>query len=207
MESEQLSSGRLGRALRSFIGLGLLVLAVMGGCGRQEPGREPQTKTPVPRPAQRPEVARQSVRLLVLQGPGGSTLALVPVYIDGQGPFKFALDTGASHSVVDREVAERLRLVVSGPPIVTTGVAARSAAIPVSVDSWKMDGVELPTGTLVAMDLPDSDRQYNLQGLLGSDALSRFGAIEIDYDRERLTFRDQPPAAAQMTQPASTAAR
>jgi len=42
----------------------------------------------------------------------------------GEGPFSFALDTGASHSVIDEDLAERLKLPRGGPDIEITGVAA-----------------------------------------------------------------------------------
>jgi hypothetical protein len=56
------------------------------------------------------EEGMQSVPLLVLKGTDGATLALAPVYVDDQGPFAFALDTGASHSVIDEDLADQLVL-------------------------------------------------------------------------------------------------
>ncbi len=38
----------------------------------------------------------------------------------------------------------------------------------------------------VSVDLPQSEGPRAVQGLLGSDVLSRFGAVSIDYEREIL---------------------
>jgi len=47
-------------------------------------------------------------------GQGGRTLAFVPVSIEGRDTFSFALDTGASTSVVDKNVADRVGLERTG---------------------------------------------------------------------------------------------
>jgi predicted aspartyl protease len=39
---------------------------------------------------------------------------IVPVYIDGTGPYEFALDTGAAKSVIEASLAARLGLREDG---------------------------------------------------------------------------------------------
>ncbi|HJT76824.1 MAG TPA: retropepsin-like aspartic protease [Gemmataceae bacterium] len=131
----------------------------------------------------------QAVPMLVLRGPGGETLALVPIFINGQGPFAFALDTGASHSLVDHTIAEQLGLRVSGPGVKMTGVVAGARAEQVRVDQWRVGDVPLPAHTLVTLDLPEADKETGLHGLLGSDMLSQFEVITVDYQHQRLLFR------------------
>ena len=75
---------------------------------------------------------------------GGETLALVPVYIHGKGPFAFALDTGASRTVVDRRIAAELGLPAAGPEVPVSGVGGNVAAQPVRVEDWRVDEIELP---------------------------------------------------------------
>jgi hypothetical protein len=158
------------RFVPSLLGLLVLLCVVSPGCQRQ---------APVPS-------GELAVRLLVVQGPDETTLALVPVYIEGEGPFTFALDTGASHTVVDQKIAERLQLPVAGPPVEMTGVAAVAPSTPVRVEKWRVGKIEMPPRTMVALDLTETNRRFQLQGLLGSDILSRFGAIQVDYDRQLL---------------------
>jgi predicted aspartyl protease len=126
--------------------------------------------------------------MVVLQGPGG-TMALVPVYIDGQGPYSFALDTGASHSVIDVRLAEKLGLQEDGPAVEMTGVVAASEAMPVVVSQWRVGDIRLPAHHLAALNLSELDRKTGIHGLLGSDILSRFGVITVDYQRQLLEFR------------------
>jgi hypothetical protein len=159
-------------------------VVLRAGCRR---GTEMQTGVP-----ETGDGREHSVSLLVLEGPGGSTLALAPVYINDLGPFAFALDTGASHSVIDEQLAEELGLPVVGPPIEMTGVAATAQALQVRVGKWRVGEVELPRRTLACIPLSEPNRRLKLRGLLGSDMLSRFGAITVDYRRQRLSFRNRP---------------
>src|SRR4051812_27470524 len=57
---------------------------------------------------------------------GGQVLALVPVTINGKGPWAFALDTGASQSLVDSQVAKQLQVPKTGARQRIAGVASVS---------------------------------------------------------------------------------
>jgi hypothetical protein len=130
----------------------------------------------------------QTIKLVVLQGPSTGTMALVPVTIEGHGPYNFALDTGASHSAIDRELAIELNLPVAGAPTKVAGVGSISQAVPVHVSEWRAGNVELPAGTLVTLEMPATSRDLKLHGLLGSDVLSRYGAVKVDYVGKELTL-------------------
>jgi hypothetical protein len=91
--------------------------------------------------------------------------------------------------MVDRSVAEQLNLPVSGPVVRITGVTSSARAEEVRVDRWRVGNVELPRRRLVTLDLPQSDRETGLKGLLGSGMLSDFGVIMVNYQRQRLIFR------------------
>jgi len=149
--------------------LGLIVLV---GCARVE----------VVAPSASGE--RSQVDLLILQSPSGGTLAFLPVYINGAGPFAFALDTGASHSVIDAALARRLGLPIHGEKVQVSGIAARRDAQATELTDWRIGEVTLPANVAVTFDLPDDE--VNMQGLLGSDVLSQFGEVTIDYDHGRL---------------------
>lgn len=131
------------------------------------------------------------VPLQVIQGPRGSVLALVPVFIRDQGPFAFALDTGASQSLVDREIVDSLGLPVIGETREITGVAGVTSAELLRLEEWQVGDVPLPETTAITLDLPEPSSGQALRGLLGSDILSRFGAITVDYEQERLILRSR----------------
>lgn len=152
-------------------------VALVAGCtlpADQAPGARPVTGD------------QRVVPLQILQGPQNQTLAFVPVEINGQGPYLFALDTGASSSVVDADIAAALGLttVSRGQPV--TGVAAQTEADIVRVENWRLPGVDLPAARIASIDLPSPAGGQGLQGLLGSDMLAGFGRITVDYDREQL---------------------
>jgi Aspartyl protease len=159
--------------------LGMVFVLTATGCQRHE---EQSHLAPLPK-------GELAVRLLVLHGPGGTAMALVPVYINGQGPFTFALDTGASHTLIDREIADRLNLEAVGEPVETTGVSAEAEALPVRVQKWRVGDIKLPPRTLITLRMAEPSRRFKLQGLLGSDILSQFGVVQIDYKGQVLTLR------------------
>ncbi|MFE3637520.1 aspartyl protease family protein [Streptomyces sp. NPDC059168] len=117
---------------------------------------------------------------------GGRTLAFVPVSVEGQGPFSFALDTGASTSVVDDDVADRVGLDRTGERRSVSGILGTDEVPVARVDRWRVGDVRLEPGEVTVIDL-GPHRQGGLQGLLGSDVLSDFGSIGVDYDDGVLT--------------------
>ena len=117
---------------------------------------------------------------------GKEVLALVPVTINGKGPFTFALDTGASRSLMDSAVAKRLDVPKKGSAGKVAGVNAVKKAALVKVSSWRVGQIKLPPTTIVSTNLPYGNAYAGLQGLLGSDMLSQFDVVTIDYGKEQL---------------------
>jgi Aspartyl protease len=127
---------------------------------------------------------------------GRVRVVLVGVCIDGQGPFVFALDTGASSSFVAQALATRLNLPASGAVVTTGVVGCRAAPVqPVGFASWSAGGLVLDPQSVVAGHLGKDDDGLGLEGLLGSDVLSRFGAIRIDYRNQTLAVESTEGAA------------
>jgi hypothetical protein len=130
-----------------------------------------------------------------------AALALVPVKIDGQGPFPFALDTGASRSLISAKLARRLRLAPAGPAKPVFGVAGSGNAYPVRIGNWSAGSAQLPPSRIdVLQPRANKPRQAppgsgprirGPVGLLGSDVLSRYGKIAVDYDKSILIL--DPP--------------
>jgi len=148
------------------------------------PGPEQATApTSAPPSATDPAPGSQRVPMTVIRS-GASTVAVVPVTIEGVGPKKFALDTGASNSVVDRRVTQQLSLPPVGRPRNAAGVSCSAASQPVHVASWRVGAVTLPAQDLDSIALPIP----NLDGLLGSDVLYRFGTVTIDYAASTLVL-------------------
>ena len=135
--------------------------------------------------AQQSEVPKGSlfVAIKVLKS-GKQVLAVVPVKINGHGPYSFALDTGASTSLIDSQVAKELRVPKTGTRQRIAGIASVSKVASIKVKEWSVGGVRLPATTIVEANLPF----VGVQGLLGSDMLSQFDIVTIDYGNSRLVL-------------------
>lgn len=123
-----------------------------------------------------------------------ATLVLIPVCLAGQGPYPFVLDTGAAQSLVDRSVADRLRLPVTPTATQATGVACTSAAGQVQVPDWSVGQLPLHPQMLASLSLGLPPGSPHIAGLLGSDVWSRFGQFRLDYRAGRLMLpgHEQP---------------
>ncbi len=117
----------------------------------------------------------------IRHGANGSTLVVVDLTINGKGPYSFALDTGASLSLIDLQLAQRLGLPVAGPPEDISGVGGTERVTPVTVSKWAMGAATLPARTITSAPLSDLRRSAGIVGLLGSDVLSAFSSVTIDY--------------------------
>jgi hypothetical protein len=123
------------------------------------------------------------IRLRVVSGSAG-VWAFAKVFIGGKGPFTFTVDTGASHSIVDYDLVRRLHLRTIGEPLTVTGITCRGSAARLRLGKWRVGRVKLPAAEIQTIDMPDPGG--GVDGLLGSDVLSTFGTIAVDYRNERL---------------------
>lgn len=118
---------------------------------------------------------------------GDATLAVVPVMIDGKGPFRFLLDTGSSISSVNVALAQQLGLPTTGTTRMVRGVATTTTTNLVKVDNWQLGPATLAPEQIATIDMGPIGGG-GLAGLLGSDELARFGSVVIDYRGQVLRF-------------------
>ncbi len=112
----------------------------------------------------------------------------VTARVNGKGPFRFAVDTGASGlGRADARLVAALSLTVTGAGHSSDGVATAR------VDTVPLASLEL--GGLVRRDLSVITRDYNgrmskeaaFDGIIGRDFFAD-GLLVIDYPKRRLTF-------------------
>ncbi len=110
---------------------------------------------------------------------------LIPVTINGQGPFRFVLDTGANRSVLTPRLVEHLGLQVSNDNrLIMSGVTGTASVATVAVEQLKVGEVELRNVQLpVAASLSD-----DTSGTLGVDALPD-SRVLLDFDTGRIQIR------------------
>jgi predicted aspartyl protease len=116
----------------------------------------------------------------------GATIVFVQVMVNGRGPFEFILDTGASSSSVDRSLVQQLQLPLTGTTTYVQGIAGEALAPVVRVRTWTLGGRALQSRAMPMFELGDS----RVAGLLGSDELRRFGAVTVDYRRQKLILHN-----------------
>lgn len=104
----------------------------------------------------------------------------VPITIDGQGPFRFIVDTGAERTVISRELASRLALDASH--MVTLASVADVRQVPtviiprIDVGRRSLSGVQAPALF---------ENHIGADGMLGVDSL-RNQRIVFDFERQEM---------------------
>lgn len=104
----------------------------------------------------------------------------VPVTIEGQGPFRFMIDTGAQATVVTRQLGDRLGLAPAGRATVI-GMASRAP-----VDLVRLDGLEFAARVIDNLAVPALEAQHvGADGILGLDSLQDL-RVMIDFREETI---------------------
>ncbi|MBW3621850.1 MAG: retroviral-like aspartic protease family protein [Armatimonadetes bacterium] len=122
-----------------------------------------------------------------LAGPNDQAI-LVPVTINGEGPFQFVLDTGATLTCVDDDIVKQLNLPEK------RGVIGSGSGVAGKTGSVQMLHLEsLKVGTAEAQDLMgcmvDLDHMEKIgvkgRGLLGLNFLKAY-VMTLDFERKAL---------------------
>lgn len=117
---------------------------------------------------------------------------LVPVFVNGQGPYPFILDTGADNSAVYAWFASRQHLArghtaqISG----ATGDARETTTRldKLALDGWTIDHVEVDT-------IPDRPDGVKIAGIAGADLLmGRLAVLDTGCETMSLLPRRADPA-------------
>jgi hypothetical protein len=117
-----------------------------------------------------------------------------PVMINGHGPFRLVLDTGASHSAVTSLVALALGISTDqSPPVILRGVTGFATVPTIRVDTLTVG--DLAVDSPILPIVPDA--LGGAQGILGAEGLAgkrifidfRHDKIEITYSRNEKSTR------------------
>lgn len=105
-----------------------------------------------------------------------------PVFINGKGPFKLVLDTGASHSAVMQSVADALGLKPDAKASVMLRGVTGSATVPViRVDSLRIGDLLIQPVILPII----TDALGGAEGILGTEGMADM-RIFIDFRNDRI---------------------
>ncbi len=116
------------------------------------------------------------------------SMIIVPVSINGSGPYDFLLDTGCAKTIIDQKLADQLGLPHAGEKTVV-GILASARMSVVHVNSLSVAGASVPGGDIFSSDHPATVTS-NVRGVLGEDFLRNFDLL-IDYRHQ--TMRIESP--------------
>jgi predicted aspartyl protease len=113
--------------------------------------------------------------------------AVARVSINGQGPFRFIIDTGANRSVLSQALATRLGLEHSGEGLVHSIDSAAPAKL-VNVDSLSFGDLRLSSGETPVLDGPMLADEH---GLLGVDGMAG-RLLHVDFTKQCVEIYESP---------------
>src|SRR5579862_1527403 len=116
-------------------------------------------------------------------------MVVVPVSINGVGPFNFLLDTGTSRTMVDARVADQLGLQKVDARVIV-GLQGQATISLVHCSSLSMGGA-----TVLKLDLTVMPKEAglppSLNGILGEDFLENFDVL-IDNRHHQIELESDP---------------
>jgi len=112
------------------------------------------------------------------------SMIIVPVSINGSGPYEFMLDTGCANTMIDQKLATQLELPQVGERKIM-GVLGSSIMSIVRANSVSVDGATVPELRISAT--ASRMTVSKVRGVLGQDFLQRFDVL-IDYRHLSVQF-------------------
>lgn len=107
---------------------------------------------------------------------------LAPVMINGQGPFRFVVDTGATHSVMAAHLVRHLGLVTTeGSGVLLNGVTGSTVVATVQVDQFQAGDLIMRDRAMAVINARLSDED----GVLGAEGLQQ-KKIVVDFGRNQI---------------------
>jgi predicted aspartyl protease len=110
---------------------------------------------------------------------------VVPVMINGRGPFRFIVDTGANHSTISPGLARELGLKPAEvPSIILDGITGTAQVSFVTIDRLQAGDLTIESTALPVVWAPV---MAGADGILGAAAITEKSLL-IDFQRNRVTI-------------------
>jgi hypothetical protein len=183
-----------------FFGCGVVAACALGLCPRWAAGTAPTVSPPSPAVEAADQLAEIMVearepRFVAPTRRDQIGRIWAPVLINGRGPFRLVLDTGASHSGVTAMVALALGIPTDQSPRMMLRGVTGSATVPsIRVDTLSIGDVAVDSPLLPIVP----DALGGAEGILGSEGLTnkrvfidfRHDQIVITYSRNERSAHD-----------------
>lgn len=131
-------------------------------------------------------------------------LIIIAVFVNGQGPYDFMLDTGANTTLIRSDFAKKLRVTA------TTYTALNTVSGSQFLYRTRIDTIAVSSHQVKHLEVMITDPQKirvfdaRIQGILGQDFLTQFHNIVLDYRNHRIEFEgneDQKNSSPVLTTP------
>ena len=170
--------------------LGTLALALLASCSSSG------SATPPPHPQLAPTFHTSCTAVddsstvvpIQLIAKRDAALIFAGVCINGLGPYSFLVDTGAELSLIDSTVARAITFAYRTPPAQGLSFGCRVTEYLAQMHSWSIGPRSLTPGPVIVGPLK-SPELPGVDGIIGSDVLSSFGAVRFDFVHRTLTVQ------------------
>jgi predicted aspartyl protease len=182
----------LARVFRSSFAIALIACTGWSAAAQTPPKLpKPVAVPPAPMPSLPPAIIDDTLAI------GGESIdarkvesrMTIAVQINGTGPYRFVVDSGADSSVVGRRVAVALALPL-GTPVTLNGMTGSARVGRVLIDELGLGPVRIPDLELPVLE----ERDLGGDGMLGIDALAN-ERLMMDFEKRLITVEDasKPP--------------
>ena len=179
-------------------GIGILALLVTGPPAQGEPDRRPIPKpvhtAPAPMAPLVPAVIDDTLTIggEDIEARRQRTRMTVAVQVDGTGPYRFVVDSGADSSVIGTRIARTLNLPAGSN--VTLNAMTGSSIVPRVL----VGELALGTSRVSDLELPVlSENDLGGEGMLGIDALAE-QRLMLDFEKRTINVEDARRPAPRM---------
>jgi predicted aspartyl protease len=161
--------------MRVVMMVSLMVALVAGGCQVAAPPEPARTEVTAP-PGER-DVAFE------LSGPGEAAM-VVPVMINGHGPFDFVFDTGATMTCIDHTLSTELGLDDDHDGVgMAAGIGSSGAIRLVRLESFELGPARAEDMQACVIDLRHARKiGVDVAGLLGLNFIRQY-RVTLDFGR------------------------
>jgi Aspartyl protease len=119
-------------------------------------------------------------------------IIVLPVKVNGAGPFDFVLDTGTSETVIDSALAAQLHLPLTGSATTILFPAKPFAARMAKADELEVEGARVKVSGFLLLSLEGLRFQDpKVRGIIGEDFLKNFDLL-LDNHRQVLRMERGP---------------
>jgi len=133
-----------------------------------------------------------------LVGPLEDSTLIVPAYVDGKGPFLFALDPDENVSSVDEEVVKAAGLRTGEGPHLLDESDTEHPSFAAEVLEWRLGNLVVHNKPAIALKDGTFDREgRRVHGLIGRDIIADSLVFGFDRDQGVMTLATQKGSQAQ----------